>query len=243
MCTYLKEDGILFSCDFFGSHLATSSLYASGDERYPEAVRRYFAEIMMPLRSFIQKDLEKLKGRDFRLIAPSHGPVIDKPAEILEAYRHWAVDPPGNVVVIPYVTMHGSTRKMVEHLVNALADKGITAYQFDLAVTDKDKLAMALVDAATLVIGTPTVLTYPHPQVSYAASLINIMRPKVKYVSVIGAYGWGGKAVEYLRSIMPGLDVEYLDSVLCQGSPKEKDLLALDNLAATIAEKHKSLAG
>ncbi|MBU4485420.1 MAG: MBL fold metallo-hydrolase, partial [Candidatus Delongbacteria bacterium] len=31
MVTYLEEDKILFSCDFFGSHLATSDMYANKD--------------------------------------------------------------------------------------------------------------------------------------------------------------------------------------------------------------------
>ena len=35
--------------------------------------------------------------------------------------------------------------------------------QFDLTDSDIGKLAMSLVDAATIVIGTPTVLAGPHP--------------------------------------------------------------------------------
>ena len=34
MVTYLEEDKILFSCDFFGSHLATTDLYATEDRVY-----------------------------------------------------------------------------------------------------------------------------------------------------------------------------------------------------------------
>ena len=55
---------------------------------------------------------------------------------------------------------------MVNYLVAALVEKGVRVELFNLAVTDIGKLAMALVDAATLVVGTPTVLAGPHP---YAA--------------------------------------------------------------------------
>jgi translation initiation factor 5B len=55
---------------------------------------------------------------------------------------------------------------------------------------------MALVDAATIVIGTPTVLVGPHPKVAYAVFLANALRPKLKYASIIGSYSWGGKAKE-----------------------------------------------
>jgi flavorubredoxin len=115
----------------------------------------------------------------------------------------------------------------------------VTVKQFDLTVTDIGKLAMALVDAATVVIGTPTVLAGPHPNVVYAAFLANALRPKLRFVSIIGSYGWGGKTVEQLAAMLPNLKVEILEPVLCKGFPKEDDFKALDSLAATIAQKHK----
>ncbi len=33
MCTYLREDRILFSCDFFGSHLAQSEIFVRDEKR------------------------------------------------------------------------------------------------------------------------------------------------------------------------------------------------------------------
>ena len=239
MLTYLREDKILFPCDFFGSHLATTDLYVRDGGQVYEAAKRYYAEIMMPFRTTIQKNLEKVKDYTIDIIAPSHGPMHDRPEFILKAYHSWAFDEPKNIVVLPYISMHDSTRKMVEYLVGALAEKGVTVKQFDLAATDIGKLAMALVDAATVVIGTPTVLIGPHPNVAYAAILANALRPNLKFISIIGSYGWGGKAVEQLAAMIPNLKVEILEPVLSKGFPKEADFKALDKLATTIAEKHK----
>ena len=239
MLTYLREDRILFPCDFFGSHLATTDLYVTDEGQVYEAAKRYYAEIMMPFRTTIQKNLEKVKDYTIDIIAPSHGPMYGKPEFILKAYHSWAFDEPKNIVVLPYISMHGSTHKMVEYLVEALAQRDVTVKQFDLAVTDTGKLAIALVDAATIVIGAPTVLAGPHPNVVYATVLANALKPKLKFVSIIGSYGWGGKTVEQLAGMIPNLKVEILEPVLCKGFPKEADFKALDNLAATIAEKHK----
>ena len=239
MLTYLREDKILFPCDFFGSHLATSDLYVSDEGQVYEAAKRYYAEIMMPFAAIIQKNLEKVKDYAIDVIAPSHGPLHDKPEFILKAYHSWACDEPKNIVVLPYISMHGSTRRMVEHLVEALVHQGVTVKQFDLSVTDIGKLAMALVDAATVVIGTPTVLAGPHPGAAYATLLANALRPKLKFVSIIGSYGWGGRVVEQLAALIPNLKVEILEPVLSQGFPREADFKALDKLAATIVEKHK----
>jgi len=239
MLTYLREDKVLFPCDLFGSHLATTDLYLTDEGQGYEAAKRYYAEIMMPFRTSIQKHLEKIRHYQIDIIAPSHGPMHAKPSFILEAYHSWVFDPPRNIVVSPYISMHGSTHKMVEYFVGALADRGVTVKQFNLSVADTGKLAIALVDAATMVIGTPTVLAGPHPNVAYAALLANALRPKLQFLSIIGSYGWGGRAVEQLQGMIPNLKVEVLDPVISKGFPKEEDFKALDNLAQAIAQKHR----
>jgi flavorubredoxin len=239
MVTYLREERILFSCDFFGSHLATTDMYVIDEGQVYEAAKRYYAEIMMPFRTTIQKNLEKVKDYKIDIIAPSHGPMYDKPEFIIKAYHSWASASLKNIVVLPYISMHGSTRKMVAYFVEALAQRGVTVKQFDLTATDVGKLAMALVDAATVVLGTSTVLAGPHPNVVYAAFLANALRPNIKFASVIGSYGWGGKTVEQLTALLPNLKVELLEPVLIKGYPREADFKALGNLAESIAQKHK----
>jgi flavorubredoxin len=239
MVTYLEEDKILFSCDFFGSHIATTDLFVTDEGRVYEAAKRYFAEIMMPFRAVIKKNLEKLASYDIEMIAPSHGQIFPRPAFIMDAYRDWILGPPRNTVVLPYVTMHKSTKQMVDYLVSALVERGVRVEQFNLTVVDIGKLAMALVDAATIVVGTPTILAGPHPYAAYAAFLANALRPKTKFLSIIGSYGWGGKTVEVLAGMIPNLKVEVIDPVLCKGVPTEKVFKALDDLAAAISEKHK----
>ena len=238
MVTWLEQDKILFSCDFFGSHIATTDLFVTDEGRVYEAAKRYFAEIMMPFRNIIRKNLEKLAAYPVEMIAPSHGQIYQQPAFILDAYNDWVNSPPANTVVIPYVSMHESIRQMVNYLVAALVEKGVRVELFNLAVTDIGKLAMALVDAATLVVGTPTVLAGPHPYAAYAAFLANALKPRVKFLSIVGSYGWGGKTVETLAGMIPNLKVEVLDPVLCKGVPSETDFQALSALADTIAQKH-----
>lgn len=241
MSTYLVEDKILFSCDFFGSHLASSSLFVDDESAVYESAKRYYAEIMMPFRRQIIKNMAKLEELDIEIIAPSHGPVHNKPEFITDAYNNWISDSVKNEVVIGYVSMHGSTAKMVSHFVGALMERGITVRQFELSIVDIGKLAIALVDAATLVIGSPTVLSGPHPSAAYATFLANSLRPKTKFATVIGSYGWGGKTVDQLTGMLPNLKLEILEPVLAKGDAKENDFAALDKLADEILAKHKKI--
>jgi len=241
MVTHLPEDRILFTGDFLGSHIAMSGLYAGDDPYVIEAAKRYYAEIMMPFRKMIQGNLKKLREIDFDLIAPSHGPIYDHPERILSAYEGWVSDKVSNLVVIPYISMHGSTETMVNYLVAALAERDVTVQKFELSTTDIGKLTMALVDAATVVIGTPTVHVGPHPSVFSATHLANALRPKVKYAAIIGSYGWGTKVVEQISSLIPNLKVEVLGTVLCKGRPQQGTFAELDALADSIRDKHSAI--
>ncbi len=241
MVTYLEEEKILFSCDFFGSHLATTDLYAADEAKVVEAAKRYYAEIMMPFYRQIRGNLAKVKELEIVLIAPSHGPIYSNPGIIIDEYGKWVSDEVRNVVLVPYVSMHGSTEKMVDHLTAALVERGVKAERYDMTVTDIGSLAVSLVDAASIVFATPTFLAGAHPLILLAAGIAGALKPTIRNVAVIGSYGWGGKSVEAVTAALGKLKVETLDPVLCMGYPKEGDLAALDGLADAIAAKHGEL--
>jgi flavorubredoxin len=241
MLTYLPEEKVLFSCDFFGAHLAQCRPVLCDECRTMEAAKRYFAEIMMPFRLQIRKHLDRLRGVEIDMIAPSHGVVYPKPALIIDAYRDWVSDTTKNVALIPFVSMHGSTREMVEHLTGVLTGRGVCVVPFNLVQTDIGELAKELIDASTVVLATPTVLGGPHPAAAYAAFLVNALRPKTKFASIIGSFGWGGKVVDNLTAMLGNVKLELLEPVLAKGMPTEKDFQALDRLAATIADRHRAL--
>ena len=241
MATYIPEDKILFSCDFLGSHLATSSLFVDDEPTVYEAAKRYYAEIMMPFRAAIKNNLKKIADLQIEMIAPSHGPVYQRPQFIIDAYKDWASDEVKNEAVVAYVSMHGSVRKMVEHFVDALIERGIKVKQFNLTGVDIGELAMALVDAATVVIGSPTILVGAHPLAAYAAILANALRPKARFVSIIGSSGWTGKMLEQITGLIGNLKVDVIEPVVAKGLPRDADFEALDKLADKIAAKHKEI--
>ncbi|MBC8525253.1 MAG: FprA family A-type flavoprotein [Candidatus Cloacimonetes bacterium] len=241
MLTYLIEDKILFTCDLFGSHLATSDLFVKDEAKVYESAKRYYAEIMMPFRNNIKKHIEKISNLNIEIIAPSHGPIYNKPEFIINAYKDWISDDVKNEVIIPYVSMHGSVEKMVNYFIDALIERGITVKPFNLTKTDIGELAISLVDVATIVIASPTVLVGPHPAIVSAVYLANALRPKVKFASIIGSYGWGGRMIEQISGMLTNLKVELLSNVLVKGCPKKEDFNLLEKLADEISEKHKGL--
>jgi len=241
MTTYLKEDKILFTCDFFGSHFTSNKLFVEDKAKVYEAAKRYYAEIMMPFRTSIEGNLEKIKDIEIDKICPSHGPVYNNPAFIINAYKDWISDKVKNEVVLPFVSMHGSTRKMVEVFIEELSRLDIKVKPFDLSVTDIGEIAMSLVDASTVVVATPTVLTGPHPLALYITYLFGALKPKTRFVSVIGTYSWGGVMLDKIKDLVKNLKVELIEPVIIKGYPKEDNIKKIKILAEKIADSHKKL--
>lgn len=239
MFTYLKEDKVIFTCDFLGSHSPFENLFGEENEKLLLAAKRYYAEIMMPFRNFCKKYIQKLKTMDIDLIMTSHGPIYKNPSFILNAYEEWTADEAKNEVVIPYVSMYESTKEMVDYMGEKLSDKGIVVKPFNVVDEDLGELAMELVDANTVVFGSSMVLAGPHPAAVTAAYIAGALRPKTKLVSFIGSYGWGGNLTGKLEEALSGIKCEKLEPVIIKGKPKDEDFAKLDVLIEAIYQKHK----
>lgn len=240
MFTYFQEEGILFPSDFFGAHIATPKLYADefGDDVLKRA-KDYFGEIMMPFRPRAKQALDKLEEYEINTIAPSHGVIYRNPEKILEAHRSWTSSEVEEKVLIPYISMWGSTAEMVHALTESIAAKGVDAVPFEVSSRSLDTLAGELVDSAGVVFGTPTVLAGPHPQIIYIATLAKKLNPPTRYFGVVESHGWAGGAVKDLSELVGSTSAELLGAVEVKGSPDEKDLEKAVELGEQLAEQIK----
>ena len=174
------------------------------------------------------------------IICPSHGPLHNKPEFILDLYKDWTADEAKNLVLIPYVSMYKSVEEMAFYMKEKLQAKGIKTLCFDIIESDLGDIAMNLVDAATIVIGVSMVLASPHPAAANVAYIANLLKPKAKFASFIGSYGWGGDLFGKLGGMLSNLKAEALEPVLVKGKPKAEDYKALDTLINSIFEVHKN---
>lgn len=243
MFTYLEEDKILFPCDFFGSHLAVGEFYADeyGNENTLDMAKMYFAEIMMPFRKPGQTAIEKVNKIGPKIIAPSHGMIWREPKIILDEYTKWTSEKFQRKVMIVYVSMWGSTEKMVLALRDALVKKGITVQLFDIPNTEIGHIAKELVDTPVVVVGAPAVLGGVHPVAAYATMLVKALRAPTRYAAVLTSYGWSGGAVKALQGILEGTKIEVLGVVEVKGPPKKAEFDKVTELADRIDEKLKGL--
>ena len=168
MMSYEQKEGILFAADGFGkfgalSHpnsegMAADKLHGTVDGWACEA-RRYYFHIVGKYGAMVQTLLKKAAPLDIKIIAPLHGPVLDKDLDYyLNTYNTWSSYKPENEgIFIAYCSLHGNTRQAALKLADILKEKGtVKVSTADLA---RDDMAEAIEDAFRydrLVVAAPT---------------------------------------------------------------------------------------
>jgi flavorubredoxin len=168
MMSYEQKEGILFAADGFGkfgalSHpdsegMAADKLHGTVDGWACEA-RRYYFNIVGKYGAMVQTLLKKAAPLDIKIIAPLHGPVLDKDLDYyLNTYNTWSSYKPENEgIFIAYCSLHGNTRQAALKLADILKEKGtVKVSTADLA---RDDMAEAIENAFRydrLVVAAPT---------------------------------------------------------------------------------------
>lgn len=234
MFTYLVEDKVLFSCDFFGSHFA-KGVYDTDVKDLVGGAQAYYGEIMMPFRALGKKAMDKLESVEISMIAPSHGPVYKNPEKIMSVYKKWTAGETDEKAIVAYVSMWGSTEKMAKAVAEKLMAEGIEVSLYNLTAADAGDVAKDLVDSRAIVIGSPTVMGGIHPLALYASSLVRAFRPPLKYAAVVGSYGWGGCSVKEVTKLLELAKVEVVGSHEVNGPPLDEDYKKLEEVGKVLA--------
>lgn len=203
MFTYVEEEGLLVTCDAFGSHYSFEGItndFIENREEYLGAVKFYFDSIMAPFKSFALEAIKKIENLNIKMIGTGHGPVLThNPQEIISLYKEWATESNPNTkktVIIPYVSAYGYTEMMA----NKIAE-GIKAYDdievrlYDMVYADKSKVLDELYWADGILFGTPTMVGEALEPIWDLTISIFAKTHGKKIASAFGSYGWSGEAV------------------------------------------------
>lgn len=215
MFTYLKEDKVLFSCDFLGSHYCEPQLIDTAiayDECYNEALKGYYDAIFGPFKPYVLKGLEKIDGLDIEFVATSHGPVLTKKGkldEVITKYREWStpVERKNKIVPIFYCSAYGNTRLLAKAMQEAIRGQypDVVVDTYDIIRHDMSKLSGLLNDCDAFLIGSPTLNKDAVPPVWNLLSHIDAINFAKRPCALFGSYGWSGEALKNLRSRLSDL--------------------------------------
>jgi flavorubredoxin len=231
--TYVEEDGVLLSCDVFGSYSLPPLFDDQADRsQLSKAIRKYVVTVVGHYIDHVGKGIEKLRnlGLTPRVIAPGHGPVYrSKPEWVVEEYLKVASGrpEPGKAVVV-YASMYGAVEQAATAVKRTLEEKGfrVSFYGFtDKARPPVSEVLAEASEAELLVLGAPVYEQSAHPMIFHIARLIGEKLPHKRAMPVIllSSYGWGpsGKA---LADLLKSYGFSNIHLVEFEGMPRESEL-------------------
>jgi flavorubredoxin len=243
MVTYVPENRVLLSNDAFGQHLATSKRFDEdvGVELALSAAREYYANILMPLGGIISKKLADVEalGIQIDMIAPSHGVIWKHPERIVEAYKKWSSGEVVEKILVVYDTMWGSTEKMARAILEGIAGEGVVAELLHLRRNPRSKIINKVLDAAAVVVGSPTLNMKMYPTVSDFLTYVTGLKPKNKLWAAFGSYGWSGGAVRDMNRMLEAAGFETLEGLELQYVPSRDELEECAEFGRKIAKQVK----
>lgn len=215
MFTYDAADKILFSCDAFGAHVATTERFADelGCSFVLPYTRKYYGFLVSAYRKAVIQALNKIKGLDIEIIAPSHGPIWrgEDINILLKSYLSWANLELEDKAVIIYGSMWQGTRRMAYAIAEGLRDGGLKARVYNVEETEPSDIVADSFIARLILIGSPTFESGIYPPVEAFIPFIRIPRDKKKKVGCFGSFGWGGGSVPKLINILKAEGYEVLE--------------------------------
>ncbi|MBN1947745.1 MAG: flavodoxin domain-containing protein [Bradymonadales bacterium] len=246
---YLEPDGILFSNDVFGMHLASTERFAEQLDcaLVIQEAARYYANIILPYSKKVTRLIEKLPtlSLDIRQIMPDHGPIWRQdPGQIVELYRTWAAQQRTRKAVVVYDTMWQSTAKMSRAVVEGLVGGGIDQVRvMPLEGSHRSDVATEVLDAGALLVGSPTLNNEIYPTVADVMTYLKGLSPANLLGASFGSYGWSPQSVKQLDRMLTEMGVQLVsEGVAVQYVP---DAAALERCralgaatAAQLIERH-----
>jgi flavorubredoxin len=201
MFTYIPEDKILFSMDAFGQHLATSERF---DDEYDlntimNEAKAYYANIVTPYSSSVQKTLEAAAGLPIAVIAPAHGLIWRKNiSTIIEAYKNWSALRTVPKVLILFDSMWDSTTKMAETILDGTV--GVDVQLMHVRKTNLTRIATEMLDASAVALGSATLNMQIMPTMASVLSYIRGLKFSPKKTFAFGSYGWSPGGLNQLNA-------------------------------------------
>jgi flavorubredoxin len=250
MVTYETSTGILFSCDAFGmfgqvnEHIFDDELTPEEKQFYEAETLRYYSNIVSTFSSFVLKAIDKLRGLDIRVIAPSHGIIWRKnPADVIEQYRKLASyhdSPAEKEITFIWSSMYGNTEKMVQPVIDAVEAEGV---KINVHRVPQEHVSFVLADAwksEGLIFGMPTYEYRMFPPMAHVLDIFDRSHVKNRKIFRFGSFGWSGGAQKQFTEMTAELKWECVEPVEWQGAPDSEIIEKAVKQAGLLASQIKS---
>ena len=233
MMTYVVEDGILFSCDAFGSfgrydHCFDDELDEATMTHLLSETERYYANIVSSFSSFVLRGIDKLKDLPIKMVGPSHGVVWRAhPEAIINHYHKLASyldGPREKEVALIWSSMYGNTQALLESIIAGVESEGIPIHVIQIPQTHESFVLEKAWRSEGLIIGMPTYEYKMFPPMYHVLDIMTRSHIQGRKTLRFGSFGWSGGAQKQFDEFITAMKLECVaEAIEYQGSPTAED--------------------
>ena len=245
MMSFYDRDGVLFSQDAFGMHLAHSKLWA---DEIDESIRdyemtKYYANIINNYSMKVTALLDAFPALnlDVKVIAPDHGPLYrENFGRIFEMYRALAQQAPVCRATVVYATMWHSTEKLARAFADGVRAAKVEVNIIDLAVSERSEVMTAVATSGLVAFGSPTMNNQVFPAMADVLTYVRGLKPQNKLGFAFGSCGWSGEGAKFIAAELEAMKFELPCPMLqVRYMPTEAELAAAFESGKTLASMLK----
>lgn len=196
--TYDHGTRILYTCDVFGMHYCSDSLFDEDLKAIEPDYHFYYECLMGPnARSVLSamKRMDKLGEID--LVANGHGPLLKYNIhELLERYRSWsqAQAKADQTVAVFYVSDYGYSDRLSQSIAKGITKTGVAVEMVDLRSEDPQEIQELVSRCGGIVIGMPPI-SESQTISSKLGTILAAAKPK-QYVGFFESYGGDDEPID-----------------------------------------------
>jgi len=173
--TFDYQTNILYTCDAFGMHYCTDSLYDQDLAPIEEDFQYYYDCLMGPnARSVLAAMKRMAELPEIQTIATGHGPLLHyNVKELTGRYQQWSqaqTKTETNVVVF-YTSDYGYSDRLSQAIAHGITKTGVAVEMMDFKSAEPQEITELLNNASAFIIGMPPISNNNYSQAALSTIL------------------------------------------------------------------------
>lgn len=199
----------LFTCDAFGMHYCSATLYDENLRDISPDYRFYYECLMGPNARSVLSAMKRMSELgEITLVANGHGPILKHNVkELLDRYQRWSNEQSKGEksVAVFYISDYGYSDRLSQAIAKGITKTGITVEMIDLNGTDIHEIPEIVGKSAGIVLGMPPLTDNNNAQISNKMGAILACVNNKQSVGLYESYGGDDEPIDPLTSKLQDL--------------------------------------
>ncbi len=200
--SYDRGTNILYTCDAFGMHYCSDSLFDEDLEAIARDYRFYYDCLMAPNARSVLSAMKRMdKLGEITTVANGHGPLLrHNLQELLERYYQWskAQTKAEKTAAVFYISDYGHSDRLSQAIAHGITKTGVAVEMLDLRSAENTEVHELVSRASGIVLGMPPLSGYNHQDIVANVGTVLAAAKEKQVIGMFESYGDNDEPIDPL---------------------------------------------